>query len=54
MKRSTVMFITIFLCAAIVGCGGSSTAGTDNTTSTVQNETSSETAENDLPEGTKQ
>ena len=54
MKRLILIFLSIILCAAIVGCGGNSTAGTDNTTSSGQNETSSETTEKDMPEGTRE
>lgn len=54
MKRLILIFLLMILCAAIVGCGGKSTAGTDNTTSSGQNETSSETTEKDIPQGTKE
>ena len=45
MKQSILVFLTIILCVTLVGCGGNSAAKTDNTTSSVQSEETTETAD---------
>ena len=48
MKQSILVFLTIILCAATVGCGGNSAAKTDNATSSVQSEDISETEDKEI------